>query len=72
MAVTELSTGWQCKQSDDDSEDAWLPVRKVPSVIHLDLQENGKYVGAGTIHLGTMWRRRAYNALPGSPTLSLI
>jgi beta-mannosidase len=40
--TTELNTGWHCKQTDDNGDDAWLPVRKVPSVIHLDLQDNGK------------------------------
>lgn len=42
--TTELRSGWKCKQVDDDSENAWLPVSKVPTAIHLDLQENGKYV----------------------------
>jgi hypothetical protein len=44
VTITELSTGWQVKQADDNPGDAWLPARKLPTVIHLDLQENGKYV----------------------------
>ncbi len=40
--MMELTTGWECKQTDDTSDKAWLPVRKVPTVIHLDLQENGR------------------------------
>ena len=42
VTTTELIRGWQCKQTEDDSEAAWLTVRKVPSVIHLDLREAGK------------------------------
>ncbi|KIY03430.1 uncharacterized protein Z520_00121 [Fonsecaea multimorphosa CBS 102226] len=37
-----LNSGWQCRQSDDISENAWLPVSKVPTTTHLVLQENGK------------------------------
>ncbi|KAL4734822.1 glycoside hydrolase superfamily [Aspergillus similis] len=37
-----LSEGWSFKDSDDQSPDAWLPVPTVPSVVHQDLQANGK------------------------------
>jgi beta-mannosidase len=44
MAVftTELNHGWSFKQSDDNSDDAWLPVAKVPTTVHIDLGDNGK------------------------------
>lgn len=38
-----LSTGWSFKQS-ADPDDAWMPVPKVPSVVHTDLLANNKYV----------------------------
>ncbi|KAL4805315.1 glycoside hydrolase superfamily [Aspergillus unguis] len=37
-----LSTGWTFKDSDDEAPEAWLPVSTVPSVVHQDLQANGK------------------------------
>jgi len=37
----DLSTGWEFKMT--NSEEAWLPVSKVPSVVHLDLMDNKKY-----------------------------
>jgi beta-mannosidase len=40
----ELSTGWTFKQADDSSADAWLPVQKVPTNVHLDLLDNKKQV----------------------------
>ncbi|KIW97477.1 uncharacterized protein Z519_01061 [Cladophialophora bantiana CBS 173.52] len=42
VVTTELSSGWQCRQSDDGSVDAWLPVSKVPTTTHLVLQENAR------------------------------
>ena len=42
--ATELSTGWSFKQTDDDSNDAWLSVKKVPSEVHQDLMDHKKYV----------------------------
>jgi len=39
-----LTDGWFFKQADDDSEDAWLPVARVPTNVHLDLIDHGKYV----------------------------
>ncbi|KAK5684899.1 hypothetical protein LTS10_002974 [Elasticomyces elasticus] len=39
MAVQELSSGWQVKQT--DTED-WLPVARVPTNVHLDLIANKK------------------------------
>jgi beta-mannosidase len=41
FASKELATGWEFKNSE---EDAWLPVAKVPTVIHLDLMHNKKYI----------------------------
>ena len=41
MAVHELSTGWQFKQTDTEE---WLPVARVPTNIHIDLMDNKKYV----------------------------
>lgn len=38
-----LSTGWEVKLTEDNSPDAWLPVAKVPTVVHLDLMDNKKY-----------------------------
>jgi beta-mannosidase len=44
MAVIrqELSSGWKFKETGDSSDKAWLPVAKVPTVVHLDLIENGR------------------------------
>lgn len=42
--ATELSEGWVFKQTDDDSDKAWLPVKKVPSTVHQDLIDNKKSV----------------------------
>ena len=39
-----LSEGWTFKQADDTAEDPWLSVKKVPTNVHLDLIEHGKYV----------------------------
>lgn len=39
MAVQEVSSGWQLKQT--DTED-WLPVARVPTNVHLDLMDNKK------------------------------
>jgi hypothetical protein len=44
LKVDQLSEGWMFKQTDDTSEDAWMPVKKVPTNVHLDLMDNGKYV----------------------------
>ncbi|PYH91221.1 beta-mannosidase [Aspergillus ellipticus CBS 707.79] len=49
LAEYSLSTGWSFKDGEDKSPGAWMPVPVVPSVIHQDLQANGKlkdpYVG---------------------------
>lgn len=39
MAIHELRTGWEFKQT--DTED-WLPVKRVPTNVHLDLMDNKK------------------------------
>ncbi|KAI1629939.1 beta-mannosidase [Exophiala viscosa] len=37
MEVIDLSTGWSFKQTDHVDEDAWHPVKKIPSTVHQDL-----------------------------------
>lgn len=44
MAVHRLTDGWSFRQTDDTAGDAWLPVKRVPTNVHLDLIDNGKYV----------------------------
>ena len=44
----ELSSGWSFKQTDDTNEDAWLPVKKVPSTVQQDLLDHKKYVPNST------------------------
>lgn len=39
----DLATGWRFRRT-DEGDDAWMPVEKVPSVVHLDLINNKKYV----------------------------
>jgi beta-mannosidase len=39
-----LKEGWHFKQTDHTNEDAWMTVRRVPTNVHLDLIEHGKYV----------------------------
>jgi beta-mannosidase len=43
-SVRELTDGWTFKQADDTFENAWLPVKRVPTNVHLDLIDNAKYV----------------------------
>ncbi|KAH7361879.1 beta-mannosidase [Plectosphaerella cucumerina] len=38
----DLQTGWTFRQRDDESPEAWLPVLKVPSQVHVDLLANKK------------------------------
>jgi beta-mannosidase len=40
-----LTGGWSFKQADDTSQDAWLPVKEVPTNVHLDLIDHGRYTG---------------------------
>lgn len=42
LSTQELSHGWKLKETSDASGEAWIPVSKVPTVVHLDLLENGK------------------------------
>ena len=44
LKVDRLSEGWAFKQADDTTKDVWMPVKKVPTNVHLDLMDNGKYV----------------------------
>lgn len=39
MAIHELSTEWEFKQADTKE---WLPVKRVPTNVHLDLMDNEK------------------------------
>ncbi|OQE16595.1 hypothetical protein PENFLA_c027G02379 [Penicillium flavigenum] len=41
-STQELKTGWSMKQADDISDECWLPVKKVPSQVHIDLIANKK------------------------------
>lgn len=43
LSVHVLSKGWTFKQSDDAAKDAWMPVKKVPTNVHLDLMDHNKY-----------------------------
>ncbi|RAH77732.1 beta-galactosidase/beta-glucuronidase [Aspergillus japonicus CBS 114.51] len=44
-----LTTGWSFKDSNEPASDAWMSVSSVPSVVHQDLQANGRlqdpYIG---------------------------
>lgn len=42
-STRELNTGWSMKQADDISDECWLPVKRVPSQVHIDLIANEKY-----------------------------
>lgn len=42
LASHQLTTGWSFKQTDETSDDAWLPVARVPTNVHLDLMDNNK------------------------------
>lgn len=57
----ELSSGWEFKQQDDKD---WLPVRRVPSEVHVDLLAHKKYV-RGDIRL--VWRQKLTMLLPQDP-----
>ncbi|OAF62539.1 hypothetical protein VC83_01048 [Pseudogymnoascus destructans] len=37
-----LSTGWEFKLAEESQPNSWLPVAKVPTVVHLDLLDNEK------------------------------
>ena len=39
-----LSTGWRFKKTDNQGDEAWMPVASVPSVVHQDLEANKKFV----------------------------
>ena len=44
LATYPLTDGWTFKQADDEVQGNWMPVKKVPTNVHLDLIDNGKYV----------------------------
>jgi beta-mannosidase len=60
MAATvqriNLATGWRLRRT-DEGDDTWIPVEKVPSVVHLDLINNKKISDPflGTNELNVEW-----------------
>lgn len=44
LSVHRLTDGWSFKQADDEAKESWMTVKKVPTNVHLDLIEHGKYV----------------------------
>ena len=42
LDVQCLSEGWLFKQTNNTADDAWLPVKTVPTNVHLDLIDHGK------------------------------
>lgn len=42
LEALDLDCGWEFKQTDDEdeNENAWLPVRRIPSTVHQDLIDN--------------------------------
>jgi beta-mannosidase len=42
LRVQRLSEGWMFKQTENAADDAWLPVKTVPTNVHLDLIDLGK------------------------------
>lgn len=49
-----LSKGWSFRDSEETSEDAWMPVPVVPSVVHQDLQANNKYANLRSAMIGKL------------------
>lgn len=41
LQVQDISNGWSFRQTDTEE---WLPVKKVPTNVHLDLLDNKKYL----------------------------
>jgi len=74
MSTHHLTSNWTFKQSDDTSENVWLPVKRVPTNVHLDLIDNGRYVITwGCIFIYLIYNTKALTDAPGnteSPTLS--
>lgn len=44
MEAVDLSLGWSFKQTDHVDEDAWHPVKKIPSTVHQDLIDSKRCV----------------------------
>ena len=42
--AAELNSGWSFRQTDSNEKDDWLPVKKIPSEVHLDLIDNKRYM----------------------------
>jgi beta-mannosidase len=47
LSSVTLTEGWQFRQTDNTAEDAWMSVKRVPTNVHLDLMEHGKYASPG-------------------------
>lgn len=43
LSSVTLTDGWKFKQTDHTDEDAWMTVQRVPTNVHLELIEHGKY-----------------------------
>ena len=67
FAQYTLSTGWYFKDRDDLASDAWMPVPVVPSVVHQDLQANGKCVLLRNLSRQTSLTYRLDIAQAGEP-----
>lgn len=46
LSSQPLTSGWAFRQTNETAEDTWLAVKSVPTNVHLDLIEHGKYVMA--------------------------
>lgn len=49
MEVVDLATGWSFKRTDDVGDKAWNSVKKIPSTVHQDLIDCGRYVYCGRV-----------------------
>ncbi|GFF42645.1 probable beta-mannosidase B [Aspergillus udagawae] len=75
-----LSEGWSFRDSEDTSEDAWMPVPVVPSVVHQDLQANNKlkdpYIGFNELEARWVneksWTYKTVFQKPAAPAGSCI
>jgi len=47
MNIFDLSLGWSFKQSDHVGDEAWNPVKRIPSTVHQDLIDCKKFVNHG-------------------------
>ena len=40
--IKTLESGWSFKQTDENSDNTWMPVKQIPSEVHQDLIDNKK------------------------------